>query len=52
MNPIIRLVINTRGGALNRVSPTYIALGLFKDREDIKNSPSQEAIMPNIKPGI
>jgi tonB-linked outer membrane protein, susC/ragA family len=40
-----------RGGALNRVGPAYIALGLFKDEEDIKNSPSQEAIMPNIKPG-
>ena len=40
-----------RGGALNRIGPAYIALGLFKDEEDIKNSPSQEAIMPNIKTG-
>lgn len=40
-----------KGGALNRVGPAYIALGLFEDETDIQNSPSQEAIMPNIKPG-
>lgn len=40
-----------KGGPLNRVGPAYIALGLFKDEEDIKSSPSQTSIMPNIKPG-
>ena len=41
-----------RGGALNRVGPAYIALGLFKDEEDIKNSPSQEAPKPYTICGI
>ncbi len=40
-----------RGGPLNRVGPAYIALGLFEDQDHIDNSPSQSAIMPNIKPG-
>ena len=40
-----------KGGALNRVGPAYMALGLFKDQEDVDTSPSQVAIMPNIKPG-
>lgn len=40
-----------KGGPLNRVGPAYIALGLFKDEDDIQNSPSQTAIMPNIRPG-
>lgn len=40
-----------RGGPLNRIGPAYIALGLFHDQDEIDNSPSQSAIMPNIKPG-
>lgn len=40
-----------KGGPLNRVGPAYIAIGLFKDEDDVKNSPSQASIMPNIKPG-
>lgn len=39
------------GGPLNRVGPAFIANGLFKDEEDIKNSPNQSAVMENIKPG-
>ncbi len=40
-----------RGGSMNRIGPAYISLGLFKDQDDIDNSPDQSSIMANIKPG-
>ena len=40
-----------RGGPMNRIGPAYIALGLFKDQDDIDSSPDQSAVMANVKPG-
>lgn len=40
-----------KGGPMNRIGPAYVALGLFKDQEDVDISPSQSAIMPNVMPG-
>lgn len=40
-----------KGGPMNRIGPAYVALGLFKDQEDVDSSPSQSAIMPNVMPG-
>lgn len=40
-----------KGGPMNRIGPAYVALGLFKDEEDIAGSPDQSSIMPNVLPG-
>lgn len=40
-----------KGNSLNKVGPAYIALGLFKDDDDVQNSPDQSAVMPNVRPG-
>lgn len=39
------------GGPLNRIGPAYIAVGLFKDQNDIDTYYDQSSISPNIKPG-
>ena len=41
---------NSRGNSLDR-SYGYVALGLFKDQNDINNSPSQTALASVIHPG-
>jgi hypothetical protein len=40
-----------RGGSMNRIGPAFISMGLFKDQDDIDNSPDQSQVMANIKPG-
>ena len=40
-----------RGGPMNRIGPAYVALGLFKDQDDIDSSPDQSAVMANVRPG-
>lgn len=36
---------------MNRIGPAYVALGLFKDQDDIDSSPDQSAVMANVRPG-